>query len=136
MSFTYKGDLRASKTVDGVTHYYYYSGNNIVSEVWGDKSLTFLYDESGVYGFIYDDGTTETLYYYLKNLQGDVICLLDETLQPVVYYHYNAYGELISLYEIVDGTWDEISLRTVTDHIAFINPLRYRSYYYDNDLKL
>ena len=47
-SFTYyEDDLRRTKTVGGVTHYYTYEGINLIREEWGNNTLVFLYDASG-----------------------------------------------------------------------------------------
>lgn len=58
------------------------------------------------------------MYYYVTNLQGDILGIVDGTGAEKASYTYNAWGELISS----SGT------------MAEINPLRYRGYYYDEDL--
>ena len=63
-----------------------------------------------------------TDYYYVKNLQGDIIALLDRQGSCVVKYTYDAWGKVLSV---------EDSTET---NIGTINPLRYRGYYYDSDL--
>ena len=45
----------------------------------------------------------------------------------VANYYYDAYGEILS---ITDADGEEI---TNTSSVAFLNPLRYRGYVYDND---
>ena len=39
--------MRASKTVDGVTHYYTYDGINLIREEWGNNVVVYLYDADG-----------------------------------------------------------------------------------------
>ena len=63
-----------------------------------------------------------TDYYYVKNLQGDIIALLDGQGTCMVKYTYDAWGKVLSV---------EDSTET---NIGTINPLRYRGYYYDSDL--
>ena len=64
-----KNDLYASVAYD-----YYYLDGQLVGQKWGNKKLAFIYDESGnPYQLAYDDGTTTNYYYYITNLQGDVV---------------------------------------------------------------
>ena len=71
------------------------------------------------------------VYRVMKNLQGDVIGLAkvnsDGSASVVCRYTYTAFGELLS---VVDAYGDPITDPT---HIAFVNPLRYRGYYYDDE---
>lgn len=71
-------------------------------------------------GFYYNG----TPYYYLKNMQGDVIGILDSTGTQVVAYSYDAWGAPLS----VTGT--------LADTLGQLNPFRYRSYYYDTETGL
>ena len=58
-----------------------------------------------------------TLYYYVLNLQGDVVRLTDAEGNTQASYVYNAWGEVLR----AEGT----------NGIAEVNPIRYRGYYYD-----
>ena len=58
-------------------------------------------------------------YYYILNLQGDVIGILDSAGTQVVSYTYDAWGNLLS------------TTGTLADTVGQINPIRYRGYYYD-----
>ena len=99
---------------------------------WLDQSgvLGFLYGASGEpLGFTIGDpdvfgGAT---YWYITNLQGDVIGLLDEDGNRIANYAYDAWGSLLSL---TDASGNAI---TDTTHPANLNPLRYRGYYYDSE---
>ena len=64
-----------------------------------------------------------TTYYYVTNLQGDVIAILDSAGTAVVQYSYNAWGKLLS---------DE----PAANSIGNLNPLRYRGYVYDEETNL
>ena len=120
-SYVYNSDgIRTQKTVNGVTTNYYLDGNSILRQVTGNDVLEFFYDANGVLGFYYNN----TPYYYLKNLQGDIVGILDANGTQVVSYTYDAWGAPLS----VTGT--------AADTIGQINPFRYRSYYYDNEIGL
>ena len=83
--------------------------------------IEFVYDSNGspIY-FTYNNAT----YYYEKNLQGDIVAILDANGNTVVEYAYNIWGELVSI------------TGTLADTIGTINPLRYRGYYYDTETNL
>ena len=52
--------------------------------------MDFLYDGNGsAYSFIYNG----TQYYYVKNLQGDVVRILNTSGTTVVAYSYDAWGK-------------------------------------------
>ena len=53
--------------------------------------MDFLYDESGsAYSFIYNG----TQYYYVKNLQGDVVKIVNASGKVVASYTYDAWGKV------------------------------------------
>ena len=123
-NYTYTYDstgLRTSKTVDGVTHNYLYASGKLLRESYGNTVLDFFYDSNGFpYALNYTvDGATTT-YYYITNLQGDVMYLVTTDGHYAASYEYNPYGEVLG----AAGTMGQI------------NPLRYRGYYYDSELSL
>ena len=131
--YGYNSDgLRISKTVD---HYaiangardvkYYYAGGRLIAETWGNKSIEYLYDSEGIYGITYTNGMTESTYYFVKNLQGDVMAMYDQNMVCVAEYAYDAWGNILY---VKDGNGNIV---TDLDHIGNLNPIRYRSYYYD-----
>ena len=70
-------------------------------------------------------GTVKT-YYYEKNLQGDIVGIMNEAGYKVVSYTYDAWG---NPYEPVYSYNSGVS---ATDRAnAELNPFRYRGYYYD-----
>ncbi len=106
--------IRTSKTVGGVTHNYLYASGKLLRETYGSNTLDFFYDADGrPYALKYNG----TVYYYITNLQGDVIQLVNASDTVVATYDYDPYGKVIS----------------ATGTMADINPLRYRGYYYDSD---
>ena len=118
ISYTYDADgLRTSKTVNGVEHTYYYAGGKLLRETFGSNTLDFFYDSNGNAYALKHNGT---LYYYITNLQGDVMSIVDETGTPVATYEYDPYGNIV----------------TTTGTLAEVNPLRYRGYYYDSESTL
>ena len=68
-------------------------------------------------------------YIYRKDVQGNIISLLDSNGRIVVKYAYDAWGMATA----IDGNGVKI---TSTTHVANLNPFRYRSYYYDTEMKL
>ena len=118
---------RICKTVGVTEHAYFYEGTRLIKEVcseWdGTKhTIVFLYDASeSPIGMQYDG----TAYYYKKNLQGDVIALLNAAGDTLAEYIYDAWGALRTIRADED-------YETVVE----ANPIRYRGYYYDTDTNL
>ena len=126
-NYTYDVDgLRTSKTVNGVKHEYYYVGSRLQYEKFGTNELRFFYDSYGdPAGVRYKNGGTTTDYYFVCNWRGDVIRIYDGAGTVVANYNYDAWGNVIS---VTDANGAAI---TDSTHIANVNPLRYRGYYYD-----
>lgn len=120
-TYTYNANgIRTSKTINGVKHEYTLDGTKILKETWDGNTLTPLYDnEESVCGIIYNGFA----YYFMKNLQGDIIAITDTKGKVVASYTYDAWG----VCTIISDT---------TGNIARINPFRYRGYYYDEEIGL
>ena len=88
------------------------------------ETLRYLYDDSSIVGVQYTNGANINDYYFLRNLQGDVIAIYDTNGAKVVSYSYDAYGNCT------------IDSSTTNYDLAHANPIRYRGYYYDEDSKL
>ena len=124
----YKYNLDGVRTQKGDIQYIV-DGTRILAEKRSDRTIYYIYDESGSpVGFTQKlaSGAVEA-FYYVKNLQGDITELLDYKLDTVAVYSYNAWGEILS---VTDSSGNEI---TDESHIANINPIRYRGYYYDTE---
>ena len=63
-------------------------------------------------------------------MQEDIIGLTNSNHNLLCSYEYDSWGKLISIKD------NNGSIITETSHIGYINPFRYRSYYYDNETKL
>lgn len=122
-NYAYNTDgQRVSKTVNGVTTEYFYNGEILAGQKTGNETLVFMYDNNGdIFGFIYDGHD----FYYVKNAQNDVVGLVSDG-NIVAYYFYDAWGNA----QIVSDAG-----YTIYDmgHPAYVNPIRYRSYYYDHE---
>ncbi len=124
---TYNADgLRISRTNGTLTYKYYYSGGQLVRIGVGSKYLDISYDASGVPMALYYSGyqVDNAHYYFVTNLQGDVIAILDDAGTAVVTYTYDAWGNILT----VGGT--------MADTLGVYNPLRYRGYVYDQETSL
>ena len=64
------------------------------------------------------------IYWYEKNLQGDIVAVYNEAGVKLLTYTYNAWGEITNTSYYSNGG------STTVDR----NPFRYRGYYYDKDL--
>lgn len=120
--FTYDHNgLRIKKVVNGVTTNYTLNGKNVVHMTQGSYDLHFFYDAQGKPGMVtYNDVD----YFYVYNLQGDVVALIDADGTQVVEYVYDAWGYPISKTGSLAAT------------IGTLNPFRYRGYVYDEETGL
>jgi len=117
--------IRNSKIVDGIETKYYLEGNKIVFEQKGNNVIYYIRNSiDGLIGFYYN----QDKYYYIKNNLNDIIGILDNDYNVVANYTYDAWGNILS---ITDS--NGIDIRNNQNHIANINPYRYRSYYYDTE---
>ncbi len=122
-----KDGIRTSKIVNGIEEKYYLENKNILFANKGNNMIYYLRDSnSGLIGLKYND----TTYYYQKNAQEDITGIMDSSFNIVATYSYDAWGNILS---IKDANGNVI---TDNNHIAHINPYRYRSYYYDEETKL
>ena len=131
-SYTYDVDgLRTSKTVNGVKHEYYYVGSRLQYEKYGTTELWFFYDADGTpSGIRYKNGDSINDYYFVCNWRGDVTEIYDSTGALASSYSYDAWGEVVSVTDVSGAAI------TSSTHIANVNPIRYRGYYYDTETSL
>ena len=125
-TYTYDADgIRKTKTIPinqrGLTCTYTFVTQNgkVVRQSWRTESIDFFYDESGrPFAMTYQRANdAPQTYYYVLNLQGDVVKLIDENGAEVASYEYDAWGNVLSQ----------------SGSMASTNPLRYRGYYHDSE---
>ena len=130
LTFDYNDEgIRTSKTVNGVKHTYQLNGSQIIAEEWGNKLLVYIYDASGSpIGMMYRTTSYDfeewDVFWFEKNLQGDIVAVYDEDGTKVATYKYS-------------DAWGNHSVSYSNDGAstgAKYNPFRYRGYYYDSDL--
>ena len=103
-------------SIDG-TYNYLYSEGKLLRMSLEEDVLDFSYDTSGIpLTVTYND----TTYYYVTNLQGDVIGIEDAAGNQVAHYTYDAWGNNLEI-----SGW-----------MGTLNPLRYRGYVYDQETGL
>ena len=104
-----------------VTHEYLTQSGKVMREtVTTNQTVTavmdFVYDESGKpFAMIDQLSAQPKTYYYVLNLQGDVVKLIDQDGAVAAAYAYDAWGNILAS----------------SGSMAEKNPLRYRGYYYD-----
>ncbi len=92
--------------------------------VWSSNSFTpiiYYYDANGkLFGLKYNG----TDYFYVRNVQGDIIKIMDVNGDTQVQYNYDAWGYIQSVTGNLAAT------------LGQANPYRYRGYRYDNETGL
>ena len=115
------------------TYSYVYNGGQLMQEVittetiadgettTTTETLNFTYDAAGTpLSVTYDNAT----YYYVTNIQGDVLAIVNTSGTTVVQYTYDAWGNILS------------TSGSLSDTLGKTNPLRYRGYVYDQETGL
>ena len=111
--------MRTSKKINAAKFNYYWNGDKLTGQTWQGNTLYFYYDKDGnPIAFEYND----VFYYYITNLQGDIVAILRSDGIIVAEYEYDAWGNCTIIQNL--------------NNIANTNPLRYRGYYYDTDTGL
>lgn len=109
---------RTKKVVDGVATEYRMAGDLLMSETTNGQTLWFTYDSNAN---LFSMVTGGKHYFYQRNLQNDIIALVDESGDTVVNYTYDSWGKVLSI------------TGSRKDTIGQLNPFRYRGYYYDKE---
>ncbi len=99
-----------------------YLGSRTISDAYTLEKYSDYDEETEVSSSIYNiNGEVTGLnylgndYYYIKNLQGDVMYITDDTGEIVVTYYYDAWGTILRISDISD------------DYIGDINPFTGRT---------
>ena len=118
VSYTYNAEgTRIGKTVNGRTKNYLWDGGKLLSQTFANDTQVFLYhgDSRVALEFM------GQLYYYVYNLQGDVVGLVDKTGTTRVTYKYDVWVK------------PESTTGPMATTLGVANPFRYRGYYYDTE---
>ena len=126
--------MRTKRACGDTVYTYVYSGSQLTAMAYSWHKFLFTYDAAGkpltleyhdtLYCQAHNGGACGSLcktLYYVTNLQGDVIALLDSSGDVDSTYTYDAWGNLIG---------------STGSRIGRDNPLRYRGYVYDRETKL
>ena len=111
-TFTYDVAFRRTSK-NNITFDYDVNGNLVRQS----NGISFVYDHNSLIGFKYQS----TMYFYRRDILGNIIAILDTNGDIVVKYTYDAWGNHTS---------------TGNQDLAAINPYRYRGYYYDTETGL
>ena len=138
VSYEYDADGIRTKMVAGdVTYEFVTQGGKLMRETATNSSavyvMDFIYDNAGrpfAVKFSKNGGSSFTTFYYVLNLQGDVVAITKADGTVVAKYTYDAWGNLTSL---INANGTEIVNRTTGTAIAFWNPLTYRGYIRDRE---
>ena len=127
-TITYKYNikgLRTRKYNSDYTYYYYYDdNNNLIAMMQGGVVAYFYYDSNNSVTAM---SINDSMYYYIKNLQGDITKIVNHQGKVMVEYTYDAWGNILKEKSNVTPSY-----ATVQD----FNPFRYRGYVYDTDTGL
>ena len=121
-NYTYDANgMRTSRSNGTTTYNYVYNGGQLTQMTVGNDTLYFIYDATGAPVIVL---WNNSVYYYITSLQGDVLQIINEDVEIVATYDYDAWGNVVS----VGGT--------MANTLGALNPLRYRSYIYDQETEL
>lgn len=116
-TYTYNDQgIRTSRSDGTQTTTYFLDGSLVLFEKTGNDVIYYTYDADGSIlslNYLGDE------YFYIKNLQGDIIEIVDASGTSVAKYRYDAWGNIIYQWDSGLG-------------IANANPYRYRSYRLDS----
>ena len=145
VSYRYDANrIRVAKETDSYRYEYITNGeHNVTAEYHYDKArqeyvrmINYVYNggtaESMVLSTLTDSGYTTSRYYLVYDVHGNVSRLLNPDCTLRATYHYDSWGKCT----VFDGEGNRLDYATNPNHIAFINPFRYRGYYYDDETGL
>jgi RHS repeat-associated protein len=120
--FYNEAGIRTKKIVGSDITSYELNGSNIISETKnGTQTTRYIYNERGLLvGFEY----LNKMYYYIRDLLGIITEIVDENMEVMVAYKYDAWGKLLT---------KSYTPNTIGENIAGINKFIYKSYYFDEE---
>ena len=139
--------IRTAKISDFTTRFFL-NGNKIIEQVDSKNSIKFYYGAEGLTGFHLtskdnkNDDIIDSDFFYKKNAQNDIIGIYNSEGKEIAKYYYDAWGNQKIKYlvetdsntiEYVDigEDFDYNDISNINRFIAYKNPFRYRSYYWD-----
>lgn len=144
--------IRTAKISDFTTRFFL-NGNKIIEQVDSKNSIKFYYGAEGLTGFHLtskdnkNDNIIDSDFFYKKNAQNDIIGIYNSEGKEIAKYYYDAWGNQKIKYlvetdsntiEYVDigEDFDYNDISNINRFIAYKNPFRYRSYYWDYETGL
>lgn len=122
---------------------FFLNGNKIIKQHDCCNDLIFYYAADGITGFHLKNNLVDADFYYKKNAQNDVIGIYSSDNKEIARYEYDAWGNCVvkylqddGTYAIIDNDYSYNDTTIINRFIAFKNPFRYRSYYYDFETNL
>lgn len=110
--------IRTSKSINNIKTEFFLENNKIILEKTGEEMLYYLWDSNdNVYGIKYNDN----IYYYLKDVNNNILGIIDSLGNVVGQYEYDSWGNITSV------------ISNDESNIAFLNKIRFHSYYYDDE---
>jgi|GEM_PF-5544341 len=103
-----------TKTKNSIIFYYIWAGGLLLARYTPQRgeTIAWFYDVNGVMLGFELNGTA---YFYVRNLQGDIVKVLDLDGNVVAWYTYDAWGNILDYGGV----------------LARVNPITYRGYYFD-----
>lgn len=122
VEYTYDASgLRVRKKFNSTINDYTWAGGKLVHLKAGSQDMHFFYDAEGMPAMVLYN---QTPYRYVRNLQGDIIAIVDTSGTTVVEYKYDPWGKK----ESVTGT--------LAASVGRYNPFRYRGYIFDEETQM
>lgn len=106
-----------SNSSSNYTVNYILDGDRVIYEDRGNDEIYYTYDVDGTLLSMNYNGNE---YFYITDLVGNIIEIVDISGNTVVEYKYDAWGNIVYKYDSGLGIDD-------------INPFRYRGYYFDEE---
>ena len=130
-TFTYDDNgTRVTKTKNGVLTTYYYDGTKLIAEETSGNVTMYIYDAKGSpIGMQYRTSSYAKdvwdVYWFEKNLQGDIVAVYSYDGTLLISYKYDAWGNTTTTYSGSGASTTAVN-----------NSITYRGYYYDKDLSM
>ena len=127
IAYDYGADgYRISKAVTNggttTTYQYFYNSGKLIHVSWNDTDRVHIfYNANGSPISILYNGTR---YYYVRNVQGDIVGITSASGLLKVAYTYDAWGKPLT------------TTGSMASTLGQVNPLRYRGYIYDTETGL